>query len=110
MLVTAIKTPKITAGSIDLVNLLDQALPVLTDGSIVVITSKIVSLCENSVIPIGSIDKEQLIAEQAELYLPPSFSRYNHHFTIIGNTLVGVAGIDESNGDGNYILWPRDAQ
>jgi nucleotide-binding universal stress UspA family protein len=30
--------------------------------------------------------------------------------TIKGSRLIPMAGIDESNADGHYILWPRDAQ
>lgn len=110
MIVTALKTDTITAGSIDLLSLLDTCVPELSEGSVVAITSKIVSLCENNVVPIGSVDKDELIARESDLYLPASLSKYGHRFTITNNTLIAVAGIDESNGNGVYILWPNDAQ
>ncbi|MGH7237526.1 MAG: hypothetical protein ACREGF_03255 [Candidatus Saccharimonadales bacterium] len=44
MQVTAIKTPKILAGAISLEKLLDDCVTELAEGSVLVITSKIVSL------------------------------------------------------------------
>lgn len=110
MLVTSIKTTRITAGKIELLALLDQALKEVKNGSVIAITSKIVSLCENSVIPIDDIDKEKLITQEANFYVPATISRYGIHFTNTNNVLIPNAGIDESNGDGNYILWPKDSQ
>ena len=36
------------------------------------------------------------------------FYRYHMTLTIKQGMLIPTAGIDESNGDGYYILWPRD--
>lgn len=110
MKIQAIKTNKITAGSVSLLALLDTAIPKLAEGSIVAITSKVVSLCENNVVPFDSVSKEELVMQEAELFLPASLSKYQHHFTITGDTLIPVAGIDESNGNGNYVLWPKNPQ
>ena len=41
---------------------------------------------------------------------PPDVSDYGYHFTITKNTLISSAGIDMSNGNGNYILWPANPQ
>ncbi len=60
--------------------------------------------------PYADIDKEELVVRESNLYLPATLSKYGHHFTITNNTLVPMAGVDESNGEGYYILWPRDAQ
>lgn len=110
MLVTAIKTDRLQPGSIDLFGLLDRFLPTVPDGSVVAITSKVVSMCENHVVPIGTADKQELVIRESDWYLPASSSKYGHHFTIKNNTIVASAGIDESNGGGNYVLWPRDVQ
>lgn len=110
MKIKVIKTGKISAGDKDILSLLSEFLPHLKDGEVVVIASKIVSLCENNIIPIGSIDKERLVIEESDQYLPSNLSQYGHHFTITDNTLIPMAGIDESNGNGNYVLWPEDAQ
>jgi dihydrofolate synthase / folylpolyglutamate synthase len=110
MKVSALKTELITAGATTLLALLERAISDLDEGSVVAVTSKIVSLCESSVIPCDQIDKEELVVRESDLYLPASLSRYGHHFTITNNTLIPMAGVDESNGDGQYVLWPKDAQ
>ena len=93
-----------------LVELLDQCLAGFGERNILAITSKIVSLCEGSAIPLDAIDKEELLVQQSDLYLPASFSRYAHHFTITNDTLIPMAGVDESNADNHYVLWPQDVQ
>lgn len=110
MQVQAIKTDKLTAGSSDLMAVVDAALPHLMERSIVVVTSKIVSICEGNIVPFPAADKEALIVQESDQYLPSTLSRYGHHFSVVDHTLIAAAGIDESNGDGHYILWPKDAQ
>jgi dihydrofolate synthase / folylpolyglutamate synthase len=110
MIVQAIKTRKVTAQCCTLLELVDESLQQIGERTIVVIASKVVSLCEGGVVPVGSIDKHALIAKYATYYLPPSTSRYDVSFTITEGQLMPSAGIDESNADGEYILWPRDAQ
>jgi dihydrofolate synthase / folylpolyglutamate synthase len=110
MKVTGVKTERITAGAIELLLLLERVITELEEGSVIAITSKIVSLCESSVIQLDQIDKEELVVRESDLYLPASVSKYGHHFTITNNTLIPMAGVDESNGDGHYVLWPKDAQ
>lgn len=110
MKVTAIKTPKITNNSIALTDLLDTHITNFSDGDILVITSKIVSLCQGDAVPIGSIDKDKLLIREADQYLPSELSKYGHHFTIKNHTLIASAGIDESNADNHYVLWPADPQ
>jgi len=84
--------------------------PSLEEKSVLAISSKVVSLCEQNVVPMTDTDKETLMIQQSQLYLPAQLSKYGCHFTITHNTLIAMAGIDESNGDGNYILWPKDPQ
>ncbi len=110
MKVTPVKTHAITPNTTSIYELLDKAILKLAEKSIVVITSKVVSICEGSVVPIDSIDKKSLIRKEADLFLPKEISKYGFSFTITNNTLIPVAGIDESNGNGYYILWPCDAQ
>lgn len=109
MNVTTIKTDRITAGSITLTNLLDAVLNNFADGSILAITSKIVSLTENRVASLD-VDKDQLIKQESEYYLDPHYSNHGYHFSVVGGMLTSSAGIDKSNGDGNYVLWPSNAQ
>lgn len=110
MKITAIKTRKIVTNDKNIFEIIDEASPVIEDGSILAVTSKIVSLCEGNVVPVNVTSKEDLIVREADKYLPAALSKYGHYFTITNNTLIPTAGIDESNGEGYYILWPKDAQ
>ncbi len=109
MIVTPLKTQRITPGKLSLIDLLDEALAELSEKAILVITSKVVSLCENSVRPKGSVNKEELVMQEAD-QIAEAVGEYGFHFTITNNTLIPSAGIDESNSDDTYVLWPRDAQ
>lgn len=108
MIVKAIKTQRIEAGSTSLADLLDQVLNSMSEKSVLAITSKVVSLCENRVVEPGSIDKQLLVSKESQYHLPSSISKYGSHFTITNSTLIPVAGIDESNSNGSYVLWPKD--
>lgn len=110
MKVTAIKTHKITQEDKDIFAVLDKYLPVISEGSVVVVTSKILSIIEGRIVKIGSAPKDQLVAQEAELYLPASDSKYHFSLTIKNSLLIPSAGIDESNGNGYYVLWPKDPQ
>lgn len=110
MKVNTIQTSKIIPHEQTLTEILDSFVKLMKEKSILVITSKIVSICEGRVIRIGEVDKEKLIHEEADYYLPASRNKYNITLTIKKNLLVPAAGIDESNGNGYYILWPRDPQ
>src|SRR5579872_6009483 len=111
MRVQAIKTKKIVAGGGDITQVLDESLPsTIEEKTIVAVTSKIVAICEGRVIAQSKISKEELIKEESEFYLPSSQSRFGHHFTIARNIVVASAGADESNGDGNFVLWPENPQ
>lgn len=110
MIVTPIKTSKVYAGKISLLKLLDKYIDNVGDGSVLVITSKIVALCENSVVPINKTDKLDLIHKEADLYLDGDPGKYGIRFTIKHNTLIPTAGIDESNTNAGYVLWPKNPQ
>ena len=110
MNVTALLTPKLSSGDCTLQELLDKHLPELGERSVLAISSKAAAICEGRTIPVGEADKDELIHQQATLYLPRSFSRYNVSFTITHNMMAPSAGIDETNGNGHYVLWPEDPQ
>lgn len=112
MLVTPIKTDKVTAKALGIDELLDHHLTAFAEDSILVVTSKVVSLCEGAVLPAGhdKAARNELIKQQADMYHEPAMTQegFMYHFTIKHNTLIPASGIDESNGDGHYILWPKD--
>lgn len=109
MIVSAVKTEKIRASKKTITEVIDQALPDIAEGSIIVIASKIVSLCEGRVAPI-STPKDELITNEADLFLPRSAQNNNWMLTIAQNHLSPASGIDASNADDQYILWPKDPQ
>ena len=50
----------------------------------------------------------QLIKKEAERYAHSHLKSWkNLYITVKGHTLIANAGIDESNANGYYILWPR---
>lgn len=110
MRVRAIQTKKITSRDRDLYTILDRYLSTLEERSVLAVTSKIVAICQGRMVEIERADKQALIAREADYYLPPGTSRYGASLTIKGNLLTPMAGIDESNGDGYYVLWPRAPQ
>ena len=111
MKVTAYKTHKITVGE-DLFAILDQYLPTLKERSVVAITSKIISLCQKDVIKKEKgIEKKDLIPMETDYYLGDEYLRkYGQIISIKNHTLTASGGIDESNGDGYFILWPKNLQ
>lgn len=110
MKIFSIKTHKIKPFKQNLWAVLDRHLTRFKEGSILVVTSKIVSICEGRVIKLGTIDKKELIKREAEYFLPPEKNKYNITLTIKSGLLIPTAGIDESNGAGYYVLWPENPQ
>ncbi len=110
MKLTSIKTHKITVEDKNIFQILDTYIPSLEEGSVVAITSKIVSICEGSVVKIGKIDKKELVKKQSDFYLSEEESKYGFVLTVKDSSLSASAGIDESNGNGYFVLWPKDPQ
>jgi putative folate metabolism gamma-glutamate ligase len=110
MNISVIKTDKIVSGTRKLFDVFDRFVPTLHERSILVVTSKIVSICEGRIIQAGSADKNALIRKEADRYISSQNNPYGIILTIKNNTLIPSAGIDESNGNGYYILWPEDPQ
>jgi len=112
MKVTAIKTSVVQPGE-NLPDFLAEQLPALPEQSIVVITSKIISFAQNRLVPIKSgepAEKHALARQEADLYLDPTESKYGVMLTIKDSLLAVNAGIDQSNSQGNYVLWPENLQ
>lgn len=108
MHIIPVKTEKVTPKSTTLVALLDRSLKKFPERSILVITSKIVALCEGRVVPKQKI-QDSLIEQEAEYYLPATASHYGVPLTIIDHTFIARAGMDSSNTSGYYSLLPKDS-
>lgn len=110
MIVTTMRTHKITVSDRDIFEILNRYVPKLKERSVVAVTSKVVAICEGRLVPMDSVDKDELIKKEAQYYLPRTSSKYNVFLTIARNILAASAGIDESNGNGCYVLWPANPQ
>ncbi|MEX1052423.1 MAG: coenzyme F420-0:L-glutamate ligase [Patescibacteria group bacterium] len=110
MKIVALKTEIITPKKITLFKLIDKYIKSLKEESVIVFTSKIVSLCEGAVVKIGTIDKNELVKQEAELYIPSVLKKNSLGLTMKNNILIPGAGIDESNSAGYYTLWPKNPQ
>ncbi len=112
MQIRTFKTHSITSKD-SLFQIIDTYIPKLQEEEILVVTSKIISLCEGRVVPKNlGISKEELIRQSADAYLniPSESSSHGIQLTIKNNILIPSAGIDESNGNGMYILYPENIQ
>ncbi|MEO8581676.1 MAG: coenzyme F420-0:L-glutamate ligase [Patescibacteria group bacterium] len=113
MRVTPYKTPIVQVGD-DLFEVLKKHLPKIQENDVVVITSKIIGLCENAVVSIKDLsskaEKHAVVQQESEYYIDPHSSKYDLMLTIKHQVLAVNAGIDESNVDGYYVLWPQDPQ
>lgn len=116
MIVNAYKTHKILPNE-NLFSILDSYLPDLKERSVVVLSSKVVGICEGRVVKIDSPEadtkleqKSALAISEAQKYLPRDANKYNIMLTITKNIMVASAGIDESNSKGYFSLWPEDPQ
>ncbi len=110
MIVTPIKTRVMVPPTDDLFGMMRDALPRLEEKSVLAVTSKVVSIGQGRCIPKAAYpDKDELIKKEADKYLSRDFvpNRWVMH-TIKHGLFIPSAGIDESNGNEHYILWPRD--
>ena len=107
MIVTPLKTDIVYPAQQTVLHFLDRNLPRFPERSILAISAKIISLCEGRVVDLSK-DKESLIEEEADYFLPKEFRRFGASGTIIHHAFIGAAGIDESNAAGKYVLLPKD--
>lgn len=110
MIVVPIRTHKVTKKDRDIFRILDRYVTSFKERSILAVTSKIISICEGSILSKANINKDALVHETSDYYLEKQKSKYDVTLTIKDGVLAAAAGIDESNGDGDYVLWPKDAQ
>ncbi|HSW81536.1 MAG TPA: coenzyme F420-0:L-glutamate ligase [Candidatus Saccharimonas sp.] len=110
MNVRTIKTDKIRPGDCTITEFLDKYIVELHEGTVVAIAAKVVSMCENRVVPMAGVEKNDIIKQQTAYYLPREDNPYNVTLSITHNLLVAAGGVDESNADDNYVLWPADLQ
>jgi dihydrofolate synthase / folylpolyglutamate synthase len=91
----------------DLIEVLDETLPPLCEGDVVTITSKIVAIAEGRCVPIEGTNKDALVRKEADFIFSPQ--EKTKPLTLTNHTFISAAGIDESNGEGYYIMLPENS-
>ena len=110
MLIEALKTHTVLAGAERLSDLLEHYIQNFQEQEILAISSKIVALCQGRVVSPSESTKAALVEAESTCFLPAAVSRYGVYLTIKENALMPYAGIDESNSNGYYVLWPEYPQ
>ncbi len=107
MHIIPIKTRALVPPQDSLLEALEDIPPTLKERDVLVISSKVVAIHQGRCVRIEDVSsKDALIRSEADHYLPIQ-SPYSRCITAKGNLLVGTSGIDESNANGHYILWPE---
>jgi dihydrofolate synthase / folylpolyglutamate synthase len=112
MEIKPVKTDLVKVGD-DLFEVISNNIKTLPEESVLVVTSKIISVCEGRLVKKKTeekTEKHDLVKKEADLYVDPHESKYDIMLTIKDNILAVNAGIDESNANGHFILWPKDIQ
>lgn len=107
MNIIAIKTHRVTTQD-SLPALLDRYVTQVNERDVLVVTSKILGIMEGQLISKNDITKQALIEREADAVLAGDEHPYGLTITIKNGMLIPSAGIDESNVDNCYVLYPRD--
>jgi len=106
-----VKTRIVQPPKDDVYNVIDESLPALKDGDVLLITSKVLGIHQGMCIDMKEVtDKDELIKKEADVYIERTQCPNELVvLTVKDNTLIPSAGIDESNANGYYVLWPKQA-
>lgn len=105
MKVIPIKTRIFKEGE-TLVDFILSYVPRLKEGSVLVVTSKIVALAERRTVEIKSARaKDDIIRAESEFAIKTKYC----WLTIKDGMVLPSAGVDESNANGKLILLPKDS-
>jgi len=103
-----IKLRPLLAPKDDLHTAIEVAKLKLKDGDILAVSSKVISIHEGRTLPIEGVDKDVLVEQEADWYIRFPQNLHKKLFTIAKGGMASSAGIDQSNGNGHYILYPSD--
>ena len=109
MIVTPIKTRILQPPQDDLLAAISESELELQEEDIVIVSSKVVAIHEGRCIPItDDIDKDELAKKESDVFVERPDSRWK--ISIVHSAFISSAGVDESNGNGHYVLLPKDPQ
>lgn len=104
MIIKSIKT-RVFKENEDLFSFILEYVNKPKEGSVLVITSKIVALAEGRTVVVKSKkEKERLIQSESEFAIKTKYA----WLTVRDGIVMASAGIDESNANGRAILFPND--
>ncbi len=103
-----VKTRRLEPPQDDFLAVLDEALPELCEGDVVIITSKVVAIHEGRCVLKSTTDKESLTREEAEAYLESDTTGKTLPLTIKHRALLYRGGVDEGNSGAYFTLLPED--
>ncbi len=106
MLFIPVKTSILKPPQADLLPVLKKHLPALQEKDVVLFSSKVVAIHEGRTVPMAEANKQDLIKKTSDLIIPRP--HWPSPLTVAHHAFIGAAGIDESNGDGYYVLLPED--
>lgn len=101
-----IKIDRLNPPQDSLIAQLDRVDLGLKDGDVVVVASKVVAIDEGRSVPFDGTDKDVLVAEESDAYIPRDYNKYGFALSIVHHALIASAGIDESNSGDYYTLLP----
>jgi coenzyme F420-0:L-glutamate ligase len=104
MIIQPIKTRVFQEGD-DLFAFIADYCKKIPEKSVIVVTSKIVSLAEKRTAAVSKQSKEKLIRAESDFALKTKYT----WVTIKNGMVMTSAGIDESNANGKFILLPKDS-
>lgn len=104
MVVKPVKTSVFNAGD-SLEDFIVRFIPAVSEGNIIVVTSKIVAVSQRRIVPGGAAQKASWIKKESEKYLKTKWC----YLTLKDGQWCANAGIDESNSQGGgLILLPKN--
>ena len=108
MEIIAVKTRSMVPPQDDIYSLIDEFCPRLVNRDVLIIASKIVAIHQGRCLLKSKVkNKDDLIEKEADVFIPrKQCPKERAILTIKKNTLLPSAGIDESNANDYYILWP----
>ncbi len=112
MKVIPVKTRVIYPPKDDIYSVIDQFCPKLKEGDIFIITSKVLAIHQGRCLPVNEVkSKDDLVKKEADVFIPREECPGKYVILAIKkNTLLPSAGVDESNANGHYILWPKNPE
>lgn len=110
MEVSPIRTRRVEPNECDIEEIIDENLDNVSEGSILAVTSKVVSLCEGRVVEKGKAMRRELAIREADRYIDPEPGKRGMLLTLKDGILGFNAGIDSLNSHGYHVLWPNDPQ